>query len=303
MSGGGGGSDLPSRPAADLRRETESEAERLELDAGVNRMLIDTLKTLNDRDTDATNTYLDEIREALEDQVEEIETLLYGGSVAKHTYVDGLSDIDSLVIIAATADTTPQELREDFAEALRSTLGPFAKVSVGDMAVSVEYRDGTVIQLLPAIRDDQGLAISSPKSDSWKRIEPERFAKRLTEVNGAVAGNAVPVIKLAKSALRALPETDRPSGYHVEALAIAAFNGYKGSMALKDMLAHFFMSAAENVSRPIKDVTGQSPAVDEYLGRADSPTRGFLRNNLLRLARRLENARSVEEWRDLVNPG
>jgi predicted nucleotidyltransferase len=246
--------------------------------------------------------YLDEIREALEDQVEEIETLLYGGSVAKHTYVDGLSDIDSLVIIAATAHTSPQELREDLAEALRSTLGPLAKVSVGDMAVSVEYRDGTVIQLLPAIRDDQGLAISSPKSDSWKRIEPERFAKRLTEVNGAVAGNAVPVIKLAKSALRALPETDRPSGYHVEALAIAAFDGYKGSMALKDMLAHLFTSAAENVSRPIKDVTRQSPAVDEYLGRADSPTRGFLRNNLLRLARKLENARSVDEWRDLVNP-
>jgi hypothetical protein len=302
MSGGGGGSDLPARPAADLRRETESAADRLELDAGVNRMLLDTLKTLNNRDTDAVSMYLDEIREALEDQVEEIETLLYGGSVAKHTFVDGLSDIDSLVIIAAAADTSPQQLREDFAEALRSTLGPLAKVSVGDMAVSVEYGDGTVIQLLPAIRDDDGLAISSPKSNSWMRIEPERFAKRLTEVNAAVAGNAVPVIKLAKSALRALPEADRPSGYHVEALGIAAFERYKGSMALKDMLVHFLTSAAENVLRPMKDVTGQSPVVDEYLGRADSPTRGFLRNNLLRLARKLDNAKSPEEWRDLVNP-
>lgn len=300
---GGGGRDYPSSEPARLRSEVDADADRIQLDAQVNQLLTETLKTLNDRDTDKINRCLDEITEVLQDQVEEIDTLLLGGSVAKHTYADGLSDIDSLVVISGDTDTTPEQLREQFAQALRSALGETAKeVKVGDMAVTVEYQDGTLIQLLPAMRDRSGFAISNPKGAGWKHIEPKRFAERLTDVNRAMQGMAVPVVKLAKSAISALPEDQRLSGYHVEALAIAAFENYTGPKTAKDMLIHFFKSAGANVNRSIPDVTGQSSAVDDYLGAPGTSGRVRAASAIARIARSLESARSVRDWNEIVNP-
>lgn len=303
MGGSGGGSIYQTGDPDQLRREVDEQADRAELDSQVNRLLADTLADLNKRDVKKVNAYLDEIKEALSGQAEDVETLLFGGSVAKHTYVDGLSDIDSLVIVAAAPGTTPEQLREAFAEALRSALGANAKaVKAGDLAVTVTYEDGTVMQLLPALREGEAFAISSPKGTSWKHIEPKRFAERLTEVNKSVLGMAVPVIKLAKSAIAGLPGDQRISGYHVEALAIAAFENYDGPKTPKEMLTHFFRTAADNVKRPIRDVSGQSPAVDDYLGNSGSADRDRASAQLARIARRMGSARSREEWDRIVNP-
>jgi len=303
VGGSGGGSIYSTGDPGQLRRQLDEQAERAELDSQVNKLLEDTLADVNKRDTKKINAYLDEIKEALSDQVEDVETILFGGSVAKHTYVDGLSDIDSLVVVKTAPGTSPTQLREAFAEALRTTLGANVKeVKAGDLAVKVTYPDGTVIQLLPAVREAQGFAISSPKGTGWIHIEPQRFAERLTQANGSTLGMAVRVIKLAKSAIAGLPEQQRLTGYHVEALAIAAFEKYNGPKTPKEMLTHFFRSAAENVKRPIRDVTGQSPVVDDYLGNPGSADRERTSVQLGRIARRMESARSREEWDAIVNP-
>lgn len=303
MGGSGGGSIYSTGEPARLRGELDEQAERAELDAQVNKLLTDTLAELNQRDAKKIRAYLDEIKEALSGQVEDVEALLFGGSVAKHTYVDGLSDIDSLVVVGAAPGTTPAQLREAFAEALRSTLGDNARnVVVGDLAVTVTYPDGTVIQLLPALRQGEGFAISSPKGAGWSHIEPKRFTERITELNKSMLGMAAPVIKLAKSTLGGLPQEQRLSGYHVEALAIAAFESYNGPKTPKEMLTHFFRTAADNIKRPIHDVTGQSSAVDDYLGNSGSADRERASAQLARIARRMESARSRQEWDSIVNP-
>jgi hypothetical protein len=157
------------------------------------------------------------------------------------------------------------------------------------------------IQLLPAVERGDALAVSSPTGADWARIDPKRFSERLSQLNRDQAGAVVPAIKVAKAILAArLPEEARPTGYHVEALATAAFEGYDGPRTPKAMAQRFFESAAENVLRPISDVTGQSRYVDANLGGADSPERRRLARNLGRLSRSMQSATSAADWQALL---
>ena len=99
-----------------------------------------------------------------------MERLLFGGSVAKRTYVDGLSDVDALVLLEGDSlkEMSPEEVRRDFAESLRRALpqGNVQEIREGAIAVTIEYNDGTEIQLLPAVRTADGISISSPDGKS-----------------------------------------------------------------------------------------------------------------------------------------
>ena len=77
--------------------------------------------------------------------------MLNGGSVAKYTYVDGLSDIDSLIILdnCELTDKPPDEVKEYFAQKLKERF-PKTEVEVGNLAVTVHFNDAE-IQLLPAL--------------------------------------------------------------------------------------------------------------------------------------------------------
>lgn len=304
MGGSGdSGSYSPSADVARLRREALKEVAAQELLYAINVFLDRILAEINTRDIETTGAYLEALLEMLHDDVEDVDRLLFGGSVAKHTYVDGLSDIDCLVILdrAVTDSVRPANLREDFAQIIRERgpAGDIEAVSVGDLAVTVMYRDGTTIQLLPAARDDEVVFISSPDGASWQRIKPRDFARRLTEVNQANGGGVVPTIKLAKAILATLPPERQLSGYHTEALAVAAFRAYDGPRNRVDMLRHFFSSAAQDVLRPIPDVTGQSAAVDAALGPANSPERRRIADSIARVARIMESVGNLEQWQGL----
>lgn len=68
------------------------------------------LGNYNGRDTQLVRERLTDLKDALEGTVDGTVDHIFGGSVAKHTYVDGLSDIDSLIFINDTElqDKTPQ---------------------------------------------------------------------------------------------------------------------------------------------------------------------------------------------------
>lgn len=54
--------------------------------------------------------------------------------------------------------------------------------------------------------------------------------------------------------------------------------------------------------KPIRDASGQSVHVDEYLGAANSLPRRIVADTLARIGRRIRNAdgaKSVERWREL----
>jgi hypothetical protein len=105
MGGGGGGGAFVHRTPAELRdqvRKAEEKTTMAAFEAELSRMLGEHLGAYNGRDIDTLRDRLDELKGALEGSIDGTFDLLFGGSVAKHTYVDGLSDIDSLVLINET---------------------------------------------------------------------------------------------------------------------------------------------------------------------------------------------------------
>jgi len=305
MGGGGGGGFRSSRSTDDLRAEVQRDLQDAQLDSDVNALLNDQLAQINNRDTDLINERLDEIVEAFGEQLADIDRLLYGGSVAKHTYVDGLSDVDSLVILnpeALDADT-PQALHDSMERALRQGLemGKIDSIEKG-FAVTVRYKDGHEIQLLPAVERGGQIAIADKAGTGWSFIRPKAFEERLTAANSEQDGRVVPTIKLTKATVDAsLSDADKPGGYHMEALAVEAFRGYSGPRNSKAMLSHFFAQAAERIKRPVADVTGQSERIDEVFGAANSPQRQRVSAALRRIASRMDTATTLDEWRRLLD--
>ena len=59
----------------------------------------------------------------------------------------------------------------------------------------------------------------------------------------------------------------------MEALAIEAFQGYRGNLDPKSMLIHLFGNSITAVMNPMADSTGQSRRVDKGLGGPNSPAR------------------------------
>ncbi|MBC8280821.1 MAG: hypothetical protein H8E48_08555 [Chloroflexi bacterium] len=170
-------------------------------------------------------------------------------------------------------------------------MGYEASVTEGSLAVTLTFEDEMQIQILPAIREVDGIRILAEKDNTWSPvIKPEAFSSKLTEKNQECHGRLIPVIKLVKVAIESLPESIKPSGYHIESLAIEAFDGYSGPTNYKTMLQHFFERSSHLVRDPIRDSTGQSINVDQSMGPADSSLRQQLSGAMDRIARRMSNA-------------
>ena len=306
-SSGGGFGGMSSDQIRSWIDQAQDEAMAVEQETSINRVLGDLLAQYNERDVGLVRERLNEIQEGIEDTLETTVDLRFGGSVAKRTYVDGLSDVDALAILR---DPQMQSLRagevlDRFADTLRRELGYEVRVSEGQLAVTVLFPDGMTIQILPAIRTNDGVRIPASAGEGWSSvIRPEAFAAKLTDSNQANGARLIPVIKLAKAALANLPQEVKISGYHVESLALEAFHHYDGPKTYKAMLHHFFRESSELVRSPIRDGTGQSLLVDNNLGDQDSRPRQYLSGVLDRIARRMSNADrsgSPENWLQAID--
>ena len=254
------------------------------------------LRDYNDRDTEAINRHIGGLRDALEQTGSDVLPTRFGGSVSRHTYVDGLSDVDVLLTVndSSLAGQAPKSVILRMAELIQRRM-PRTKVTTGDLAVTVEYTDGHEIQVLPAIKTKAGIRIANPVQDRWSGVlHPERFARKLTDVNQANDGQVVPAIKLTKALAHRLirSDKDRITGYHIESLAIEAFKGYRGATNLKSMVNHLVDHASVAVTRPIRDSTGQSRYVDDYMGPQGSPARRKAADNFRRMGRSFNQCKS-----------
>jgi hypothetical protein len=304
MGGSGGGNYFPP-PSDDLQNlieRTKEEEKRKQLESDVNRLLREQLANF-ERDPDRVNEYLMDIADLLKDAAG-MEKFLYGGSVAKHTYVDGLSDVDALVVLQGeeTRGKSPQAILDQIARTLRARLAPdkVQKVEKGALAVTVTYSDGTEIQLLPAIRSGDDIAIPAAGGQGWRHTDPMVFREALSAANARLNGTLVPAIKLVKSILSTLPEEKRLEGYHVESLALEANKGYRGPSTLQQVLLRVLERSVERVLKPIADVTGQSRTVDGYLGPADSSQRHEVSRALSGVLGRLQAATTVDQWKGIL---
>lgn len=303
MGGSGGGSaySLSREELEALRESVLSDLRDQERDAAVNEVLSDALATFNDRDVEMVRDRLEGIQEVLGDLAIDVDRLMFGGSVAKHTYVDGLSDVDALVVLDDPG-VGPSELVEKFRLALAGRLGAgqVATVSSGKLAVTVTYQDGKEIQLLPAVERNGRTSIASEDGSTWRQIRPHKFAEKLTQVNKANGNSVIPTIKLTKAVLAQLPGTNQLSGYHIEAIAVDAFRSYDGRRDRASMLIHLVRHTQQAVMRPTGDITGQSVHVDQNLGPANSEVRRTISAHIGRIASRLEQ-RSPGDYRQMLN--
>ena len=306
--GGGGGSTFYSERPADLGkqiREAELKAAESNFSPKLAERLSGLLARVGDRDQAKTTERLDAIKRHLGNNLQTSIELRFGGSVAKHTYVDGLSDVDMLLVMRSEPKGTPAPatVLNGITTLLSEKLSRKVEVSKGRIAVTLTYDDGEEIQLIPAVRDADKLHVPEWNVNAWSAIDLMKFREGLTKRNTKCGMKLVPTIKLAKVINAGLPEALRLSGYHIESMAIAAFKQYQGPYVVEKMLPYFFKSMTRLVRAPMRDLTGQSVHVDEYLGRTNSPERRQLAHILDRIFRRMENATaaaSMEQWNAIL---
>jgi hypothetical protein len=267
------------------------------------RLLDDLLSEYNARDHELVAQRRHSIEEALRDELEAAVHLRFGGSVAKHTYVDGLSDIDTLVVLRKedASGLTPTDVKEAVAKRLSQELKN-ADVKVGKIAVTISYFDGMEVQLIPAIKDMDQIKIPSWSGNKWSRINPEAFTEALTRRNEQCNFKLVPTIKLAKAINATLADSHQLSGYHIESLAIDVFRRYTGPCTTAVMLSYFMERIPQKVLKPIKDSTGQSVHVDSYLGKSNSEQRQMAAHLFERLLKRMKAASSAQSddlWKSM----
>lgn len=300
--GGSGGFFSSISNIEELRKKIDEEKSKIKeqtLDIEISKFLDELLVSANDRDTEAINKHISEIKKALDKYIEGTVDILYAGSVAKHTYVNGLSDIDSLVILNGSdlENLTPSQIKDYLSKRLRERF-PRTEIKIGKLAVTVKFNESE-IQLLPAVKIRNDIKIPDTSGEKWAKINPTAFTSLLTKVNQENGKKVIPTIKLAKSIISTFPENRQLSGYHIESLAIEAFKDYHGSYKISDMLQNFFSVAAKRVLFPIKDKTGQSVHVDEYMGAEQSIQRRLASDSLERIARKLGSANTIEQWKDI----
>lgn len=305
MAGGGGNRGFytkdPDRIVEKLR-ELEKNTEDHKFSSRVAEALGELLSKYNDRDIPKVNARLDNILDCLNGMFETEIRTLFGGSVAKHTYVDGLSDIDCLLVIDENErDLDPEKILNRISSKLKDRLKD-CTVSHGRIAITIEFEDGMSIQLLPAIKGEKSLKVPSWIDNRWSRINPEKFQEKLSKVNEICSGKLIPTVKLVKAINDSMPEKFKLTGYHIESMAIDIFKNYSGEKSTTAMTEHFYEKAVGVVLNPITDSSKQSIHVDEYLGAPNSEQRVQASQLIDRVSRRIKNAnarKSIDSWTEL----
>lgn len=171
----GGGGSSPD----DLLKRATQEAEKGNYDAQVSAYIQDLLGDYNNRDQEKIQQHLETITDSLTSEGIVNCSLSFGGSIKRHTYIDGFSDIDVLAEIndSTLNDKTPSQFLEYFAQRLRDRL-PNTNVRVGKLAVTVTFSDGHEIQILPAITTSTGVRIAADKGNQWSNVvHPKNLLK------------------------------------------------------------------------------------------------------------------------------
>jgi len=271
-------------------------------EAEVAAAFAEALSEINQTDTEALNRHKNEILKALESAFEEAYDLRGGGSYTRHTYVDGLSDIDILFVLGPYSSSKipnkkdPQAVLGDMKERLRQRF-PNTKITSGRMAVTIQFSDGLELQVLPAFRYHSGYRIPGPQGSGWTITRPQVFAKLLQERNAEVGGKLLRCIKLAKRICD--NRGVEVKSYHLENMAVKAFEHYSGSRSDEDMLRHLFNRGKVLAASRMRDITGQQAYVDRLTSQTQ---RTMLSQQLAAIEREVAKANGDgNAWRTLLS--
>jgi len=297
---GGSGGDNDENSIQPKIEETRTAVDKAE----INDYLQGLLNDINQRDTETINYRKDEILKVIEDEFEGSFDISTGGSYSKHTYVDGLSDVDILIDVGNYSDSqipdkeNSKSVLQYVADRLKQRY-PKTEITVGKMAVTLKFSDGKEIQVLPAFKYHNGYKIPDPDSNNWITTNPHKFKEKLTKINQDNGGSVKPVIKLVKYLCE--KNCVPIKSYHLENIAIDAFKDYNGPYNRTEMVKYLLNHAKTRVLKRIEDPSGQTDYADEYLGKGNSSQRKQLAKKISKLEQKIENAKTKDDWEKSFN--
>lgn len=237
-------------------------------EAEVAAVFRDALAQINQIDTEALNKHKEEIFQALKSTFEEADVLVGGGSYSQHTYVNGISDVDMLFVLDTfSASKIPNKenskaVLADIEKRIRQRF-PNSEIKSGRMAVTIKFKDGLELQVLPAFRYHSGYRVPDYRGAGWVESRPKVFTELLQKRNKEMGGQLAPCIKLAKQICE--NQGLEVKSYHLSNMAVKAFEQYSGPRSHEAMLRHLFNKTKELTATRMRDITGQGAYVDNYL--------------------------------------
>jgi len=207
MGGSGSGrnfsdsADTAWNPAglAESVKRTRQLQDRVELE----QLFDETVGRINQFDTEEMAQHKQTILNALRDEFEGLTDLQGGGSRTRHTYVDGLSDVDFLADLGPYSQSSVPSKNDSaaviaaMADRIQRRL-PLTEVTPGRMAVTIRFADGHELQVLPAFRYHSGYRVPDAEGSGWVLTRPSVFAQLLRARNADTGGRLLRIIKLGK---------------------------------------------------------------------------------------------------------
>ncbi|MBQ3570855.1 MAG: hypothetical protein IJA20_09325 [Methanocorpusculum sp.] len=234
--------------------------------------------------------YRNEAEDLINDGIDDSVDIVYAGSVAKGTYVEGISDVDNHVRINGTSleKKSPAEVKAYIRQQL-SKLPNVKSVTETSRTVTATYRDGTEMQYVPVIKTKNGYRVAD--GNRWSNVVYEnRFRRDFQRTNKKCGGRLTTLIRILKKENVDNPKGQRMSGHHIEVMANRIFKQAPASKTrdIGVMAVYYHQHASRHIMHRMRDVTGQSTYVDKRsLGGPDSEARRVLSRRFASRARRM----------------
>ena len=245
------------------------------------------------RDFERHMQYRNEAEDAINEGIDGSVDIVYAGSVAKWTYVEGVSDVDNHVRINGTSleNKRPAEVKAYIRQQL-SKLPNVKSVTETSRTVTVTYRDGTEMQYVPVIKTKNGYRVAD--GNRWSNVVYEnRFRRDFQRTNKKCGGRLTSLISILKKENANNLKGQQMSGHHIEVMANRIFKQAPASKTktVMSMYEYYHQHASRHIMHRMRDVTGQSTYVDKRsLGGPDSESRRALSRRFASRARRMNRS-------------
>ena len=237
--------------------------------------------------------YRNEAKDSINDGIDGSVDIVYAGSVAKGTYVEGISDVDNHVRINGTSleKKSPAEVKAYIRQQL-SKLPNVKSVTETRRTVTATYRDGTEMQYVPVIKTKNGYRVAD--GNNWSNVVYEnRFKRDFQRTNKKCGGRLTALVRFLKKENANNPKGQRMSGHHIEVMANRIFKSAPASKTddVGTMAVYYHQHASRHIRHRMRDVTGQYTYVDKRsLGGPDSESRRALSRRFASRARRMNRS-------------
>jgi hypothetical protein len=244
--------------------------------------------------------------------------VIHSGSLARGTNVEGIHDVDLIVVFDASALPDPslgsgsahatlQHTQEGIDERLGAGRGPATREISGTRLrnhvvrcedVSLGPLDGFIpsappVDVMPAIREGSHLRIPELRKDRWARADPEKLI-RLVEERKREWKYFAEVVRMVKVWADHSGLKMRSLAIEVMVLQYLPRPRFFETLSCAEAVTRFFEAAAKDGARKLRDPAGRSGKIDPGV------SHGALQRELEKAAGLARRARDAE--RAIENP-